>query len=139
MAELTDIARAIATNHGLDPALICAVCEQESGWQPWAIRFEPAFYTRYVEPQNLAPTEAYARSFSWGLMQIMGQVAREQGFDGRFLAELCDPSTGVEYGCRKLARCLAKAGGDVSQALQFYNGGGNPNYASQVVNRMSKY
>ena len=139
MNQLTELALAAATAHGLDPLLVCAVCEQESGWEPTAIRYEPAFYETYVKPQNLNPTEAYARAFSWGLMQIMGQVAREQGFTGRFLAALTDPATNLEYGCRKLSRCLSRAGGDIHAALQFYNGGGNPNYASQVMNRMEHY
>ena len=139
MSELVELAKKAAVAHGLDPSLVCAVCEQESSWEPSAIRYEPAFYEKYVKPQNLSPTEAQARSFSWGLMQIMGQVAREQGFTGRFLAALCDPATAIEYGCRKLARCLSRAGGDIHNALQYYNGGGNPNYATQVMNRMEHY
>ncbi len=83
-AELISLARAAATAHSLDPALVCAVVEQESAWNPWAIRYEPGFLARYVAPLftagKISATEAYARSFSWGLMQIMGQVAREHGF-----------------------------------------------------------
>jgi len=44
-----------------------------------------AFFTKYVAPlytnNKISATEAYARGFSWGLMQVMGQVARESGFD----------------------------------------------------------
>jgi soluble lytic murein transglycosylase-like protein len=83
-AELISLARAAALAHSLDPALVCAVCEQESAWNPWAIRYEPGFLARYVAPLftagKISATEAYARSFSWGLMQVMGQVAREHGF-----------------------------------------------------------
>jgi soluble lytic murein transglycosylase-like protein len=48
---LISLARAAAAAHSLDPALVCAVCEQESSWDPFAIRYEPAFYDRYVAPQ----------------------------------------------------------------------------------------
>jgi soluble lytic murein transglycosylase-like protein len=82
--SLIALARAAALAHSLDPALVCAVVEQESAWNPWAIRYEPGFLARYVAPLftagKISATEAYARSFSWGLMQVMGQVAREHGF-----------------------------------------------------------
>jgi hypothetical protein len=74
--EIVALARTIASAHGLDPALVCAVVEQESAWDADAIRYEPAFRARYVPPLELPPTEEIARSISWGLMQVMGQVAR---------------------------------------------------------------
>lgn len=136
MADLKQLAITAAQAHGLDPALVQAVCEQESNWVPWAIRYEPAFEARYVDPLGLAPTEAFARGFSWGLMQLMGQVARELGFTGH-LASLCDPETGLEWGCKLLVNKLK--GVDLHTGLQHWNGGGNPNYADQVIARMSKY
>lgn len=138
MSDLIQLAKATAQQHGLDPVLVCAVCEQESAWNPWALRFEPRFYARYVEPLGLSDTESYARSFSWGLMQLMGQVSRELGFDGH-LASLCDPAVALEWGCRHLANKLKDVNGDVHMALQRWNGGGNPNYADQVLARMPKY
>jgi soluble lytic murein transglycosylase-like protein len=142
-AALISLARAAAAAHALDPALVCAVCEQESSWEPWAIRYEPGFMARYVAPPfsagKIGATEAYARCFSWGLMQIMGQTARERGYTEDSLATLCDPVTGLEYGCRELANRLAAANGDVAKGLQSWNGGGNVNYASQVLARLAKY
>jgi len=82
--EIIHLARSIAAAHALDPALVCAVIEQESAWNPWAVRYEPGFLSRYVAPLytagKLSATETYTRSMSWGLMQVMGQVAREFGF-----------------------------------------------------------
>src|SRR5579872_2981226 len=119
--ETIALARRIASQHGLEPALVCAVIEQESAWNPWAVRYEPGFLSRYVAPLytagKLSATEAYTRAMSWGLMQVMGQVARESGFGEPCLAELCDPVTGVEWGCRLLAVRLARAHGDVASAL----------------------
>ncbi len=142
-ADLVALAREAAARHQLDPALVCAVVEQESAWNPWAIRFEPAFFSRYVAPQldrrELSATEAYARSFSWGLMQVMGQTAREQGFTGASLAELCDPATGLEVGCRVLAGKLAAAEGNLERALLAWNGGANKDYPAQVLARAPRY
>ena len=141
--EMIEIARRIAAAHTLDPALVCAVIEQESAWNPWAVRYEPAFLSRYVAPLytagKLSATETYTRSMSWGLMQVMGQVAREFGFAANSLPELCDPATGVELGCRILAKRLARASGDVPAALLAWNGGGNPNYSAEVLARTRNY
>ncbi len=141
---LIALARQKAAGHQLYPELVCAVCEQESAWNPWAIRYEPAFYERYVAPlweRGAVPTrtEAAARAFSWGLMQVMGQVAREAGFAGSSLAELCHPAAGLEVGCRVLAHKLAAAEGNVQRALLLWNGGGNPAYPQQVLDRAEKY
>ena len=138
--EFIELAKQAATAHGLDPVLVCAVVEQESGWNPWAVRWEPAFFMRYVQSiKNLSPTEAETRAFSWGLMQLMGQVAREHGFANTYLASLCDPATGLDWGCLHLKARIDFAGGDITKGLQFWNGGGNPNYATEVLARMPKY
>ncbi|MBZ5529478.1 MAG: lytic transglycosylase domain-containing protein [Acidobacteriia bacterium] len=141
--DLLALARQAAAVHGLDAALVCAVIEQESAWNPWAMRFEPAFYAKYVAPlcgaNALSPTEAQARAFSWGLMQVMGQVARENGFSGRYLAELCVPPANLAVGCTVLAKKLAAAGGDLNRGLLAWNGGGNAAYPAQVLARRSRY
>src|SRR5271170_7443456 len=138
-AELVNLARATAGKHALDPALVCAVIEQESAWDAHAIRYEPAFRARYVAPLELTPTEEIARSISWGLLQVMGQVAREHGFAGKFLSALCDPAAGLEFGCAVLAAKLAAAGGDASRALALWNGGASVGYAAEVLARVAQY
>lgn len=137
--DLIALARAAAARHALDPALICAVIEQESAWDPHAMRYEPSFRLRYVSPLGLAPTEEVARSISWGLMQVMGQVAREHGFNGKFLSALCTPDAGLEIGCAVLADKLGKAAGDLRRGLEFWNGGANPDYAAEVLAKVAKY
>jgi soluble lytic murein transglycosylase-like protein len=141
--EIIDLARRIAAAHGIEPALVCAVIEQESAWNPWAVRYEPGFLSRYVAPLYTAgkfsATEAYTRSMSWGLMQVMGQVARENGFKEPSLAELCDPVTGIDIGCKVLAARLARSKGDVPAALLAWNGGANANYPAEVLARTRNY
>lgn len=140
---LLAIAQAKAATHRLDAALVCAVVEQESDWNPWAIRYEPAFLAGYVAKLVTGgkihdPTEEMARAFSWGLMQVMGEVAREAGYAGH-LARLCEPETGLEIGCRVLAAKLAESRGDVRRGLQLWNGGADPAYADQVLARAAAY
>ena len=141
--EIIDLARRIAAAHAIEPALVCAVIEQESAWNTWAVRYEPGFLSRYVAPLytagKLSATEAYTRSMSWGLMQVMGQVARESGFASTSLAELCDPVIGIDFGCKILAARLARAKGDVPAALLSWNGGGNVNYPAEVLARTRNY
>jgi soluble lytic murein transglycosylase-like protein len=137
--EIVALARTIASVHGLDSALVCAVVEQESAWDPHAIRYEPGFRASYVAPLDLPCTEEIARSISWGLMQVMGQVAREHGFQRPYLSALCESSAGLSFGCIVLAAKLAAAGGDVSRGLALWNGGGNPDYAAQVLARVPRY
>jgi soluble lytic murein transglycosylase-like protein len=138
-ADLVSTANTIAQQHSLDPALVCAVAEQESGWEPLAIRYEPAFRSRYVAPLGLPPTEEIARSISWGLMQVMGQVAREHGFTGEFLSALSEPSIGIAIGCTVLATKIAQANGDVPHALLLWNGGSNLQYSAEVLARLPQY
>jgi soluble lytic murein transglycosylase-like protein len=143
-AELVALARGAASAQSLWPELVCAIVEQESAWDRWALRYEPAFYARYVEPKLSRGVisnegEARARAFSWGLMQVMGQVAREHGFSGASLGALCDPGTCLAVGCRILAAKIAAAEGNITRALQLWNGGANPDYAAAVLARADHY
>jgi soluble lytic murein transglycosylase-like protein len=142
-SQLLTLARKAAAAQALDPALVCAVVEQESAWNPWAMRYEPAFFTKYVAPlytnNKVSASEAYARGFSWGLMQVMGQVAREAGFEALFLSALCDPEQGLAVGCKVLCKKLDAMAGDTTRALLAWNGGGNTLYAVQVLARRAHY
>ena len=135
--ELEQLARTIAEKHSLPPDVVCGMLEREDNDNPWAVRYEPGFLARYVMPQyregKLDITETYCRAMSWGPLQVMGQTARELGFEGKYLPELCDPPVGIEYGCRKLDACVKNHPGDINGALEAYNGGSNPNYAGEVL------
>lgn len=145
--------QAAAARHGLDPLLVAAIVQTESGGNPWATRFEPGFLAHYVDaaPARFGAvsveTERMGRATSFGPMQIMGQVARERGFTGIFLTELCDPETGLEYGCRHLAalrdRYISQWGLD--GVIAAYNAGsprmaggrfGNQDYVDTVKRNM---
>lgn len=136
---LIALARQKASKYGLDGDLVCAVCEQESQWDPWAIRYEPGFFKEYEATMNVGISEKIARATSWGLMQVMGQTAREFGFKDAFLSLLCDPECGMEFGCKKLSACMGKTDNNVDAALLRYNGGANPAYSEQVRDRLKTY
>ena len=135
--SLEQLGRTMAAKLALPPDVVCGMLERESSDSQWAVRYEPGFLARYVMPQyklgKIDLTETYTRAMSWGPLQIMGQTARELGFTGKYLTELCIPIVGMEWGLRKLAECLKHAGGDINKALEMYNGGSNPNYAGEVL------
>ena len=147
--DLRALVPAIAAAHHLPPALILAMVEVESGWDPWAIRPEPAWQYYWnvrdnvpyrlpggyrdseYPPQDfpeltgrVGPVhEWWAQAMSWGLMQIMGAVARERGFRQPYLSALLNPATNIEWGCKVLASHLPWAGGYLPAAVAAYNGG----------------
>lgn len=141
--ELIALAKEVAGRFKLDPALVCAVVEQESDWDPWAMRYEPLFFAKYVASlytgNKITATEAYARGFSWGLMQVMGQVAREHGVSLKHLSGLCEPEAGLSVGCQKLSDELYRHNGNVWNTLLAWNGGGSLVYPDQVIARMDHY
>lgn len=148
--DLVALAAATAIKYGLDPALICAICEQESGnrkpdpvtgredWNMWANRNEPGFDSKYIKPLHLSPTEEVNRSQSWGLMQLMGESVRELGYH-EVIPKILWPSYNIDFGCRWFKVKLDKAGGNVNKALLLWNGGGDPTYDTQVTQRMKNY
>lgn len=142
----TAAVREYAKVFDLNPKIIYAMILVESSGDPFASRFEPGFYSQYIKgvsPAKLGghwptsrtqTTERYDRATSWGLMQVMGQTARELGFKGDALPEFVDPAVGVRYGAKYLRKMLNRfpntdPGMCYREALAAYNGGpGNPNY-----------
>lgn len=146
-----------AARYGLAPSIVAGVCWQESGGSyaradgscnPYAIRPEPGFWHRYLPAITkfvaASPSQRDDRWFkfpdiyscSYGLMQVLYQVARERGFDPVFPHELADPDLGIKAGCAQLRFCIDQSSvrGDTAIAgLLRYNGGGDPDYARKVI------
>lgn len=91
-----ELALAAARRNALDPLLVLALIEAESGNQP-----------DLVSPRGAV-----------GLMQVRPEVALWAG-----LPNVADPATNIEAGCRFLAWLLDGFGGDVHLALAAYNAG----------------
>jgi soluble lytic murein transglycosylase-like protein len=83
-----------ATAYGVDPALVRAIIEVESGYEPDA-----------VSPKG-----------AMGLMQLMPETARQYGVSNPF-----DPKANIDAGTRHLRSLLDRY--DVSRALAAYNAG----------------
>lgn len=118
----------VAPKYFLPVELVTAIVQVESGCNRFAMRTEPAYPYLWdvghgvpfrtnssIASQRIPPaqfnspagssrmTEWLGQQTSWGLMQVMGAVAREYGFAGHFPG-LCDPLQGLHYGCQHLAR-----------------------------------
>lgn len=92
----------------VDPALALAVAHQESRFDPGAVGDEGA---------------------GLGLFQLHAGAAQDAGIPVQARGE---PGWNIEGGVRYLRQKLDQAGGDVVQALQRYNGGGDPQYVAHV-------
>jgi soluble lytic murein transglycosylase-like protein len=128
--------------------LIEAIVIVESSGNPYAFNPEPRY--RYLwniatnEPfRNLTSDELaskvpppdfralagdrdqewWGQSVSWGLMQIMGALARELGFRGPYLSELCRADLNLRLGSLHVANLMRWANGDERKAVGAYNAG----------------
>lgn len=110
---MLDLIRQIASQVGVYPNLAVAIAQVESGLVASRVRYE-SHWPHFVAPALFAKklgisveTETQLQKFSWGMMQVMGAVARELLYDGH-LTELIRPETGILYGCRKLKNLSAR-------------------------------
>lgn len=96
-----------AAAHGVDPYLVAAVIETESGWDP----------------------EARSSQGARGLMQLMPETARDMVIKGivdgdAYSAEnLEDPATNIEFGCAYLSYLIRYFNGATDRAIAAYNAG----------------
>lgn len=125
--SLFNLIKMIALDYGLDHTLVAAIVMIESSGNPCAIRYEPTWRYTY-QVKHFANKLGYdeiseeaGQSMSWGAMQVMGTVAREHSFRGWF-PELCNLSTGIDYGCRHLKAKFDKYIG-FKDSISAYNQG----------------
>ena len=153
--EYASIIAANAATKDLDPLLVQAVIQVESGGNPWANRYEARYrwlakwnsgdpwprnrsVLQFPSPSGVSrSTEYQNQKTSWGLMQIMGGVAREVGFRKPFLTELLNPATNVQFGCIFLRRCIKERGEDIRAGLKRWNG--SASYPPKVMRVYNKF
>ena len=126
-----DLISAASVKHGLDAAVVAAIVWHESKGVALKTRAEVrqsqdkylVNYRDFAERLGISETtEKVAQQHSWGLMQIMGYVARELGHMG-YLTELLQPELNLRYGCMKLKKLYQKYGND-GDVISSYNQGG---------------
>lgn len=121
----------VAQRHRLDPYLVAAICQKESGGVALRTRFEPHYrylfeVRTFASNQGItAETEEAHQRTSFGLMQVMGAVARERGYRGFLVSLATDPELGIECGCRHL-KWLSERHyiAEESDLISSYNQGG---------------
>lgn len=147
-----DLIEALAEIYKVKPSWIKAICIVESAMNPWATRYEPKWSYLYdvksFAKQNIitAQTETIHQKTSWGLMQVMGSVAREHGFEDD-LPMLCIPKVGLTYGVMHFNKFYDKYG-DLEDALASYNAGAprrqtngqyqNQSYVTKVMTEIER-
>ncbi|MEP7236198.1 MAG: transglycosylase SLT domain-containing protein, partial [Ignavibacteriota bacterium] len=120
---------AVANIYHLPPGLLAAFIQEESAFDQFAMRTEPGYlkkkrviaearaWSRAHQGLPTAASETFARSTSWGPMQVMGQVAREQGFDEKYLTSLITPFNSIDQGAKLLQKNLKRYRGDTLSAV----------------------
>ncbi|MGB6481877.1 MAG: lytic transglycosylase domain-containing protein [Candidatus Acidiferrales bacterium] len=95
-AKLQGVVNAAAARNNLDPALVQAVIQAESNWNPYAVSRKGAF----------------------GLMQLIPSTAERYG-----VGDVFDPVQNVNGGTRYLRDLLDRYHGDLKKSLAAYNAG----------------
>jgi len=127
-SKIWELIKAQSKISNLDPIVLGAIVYQESGGNPWAMRYEPLWAHGLVETKRNAAavlssehTEEILQKSSLGLCQVMGVVARELGFKG-WLTQLFKPEIGLLYGAMVLSKNISRFK-DLESAISAYNAG----------------
>ncbi len=94
--DIARLVRSSAARAGVDPALVAAVANVESGFDP----------------------RATSRDGAVGVMQLMPETARDLGVGDRY-----DPAQSLRGGAAYLRALLDRFGGDLPSAIAAYNAG----------------
>lgn len=117
-----NLIKSLAPQYKLPWELVAAIVWTESNCNTWAYRYEPQYKYLLGSEETLTATERAGQMISWGLMQVMGGVAREHGFKGWF-PMLCEPTVGLTYGCLHLAKFKTRYPSSWSDVIASYNAG----------------
>jgi soluble lytic murein transglycosylase-like protein len=132
-----------AKEFNLDPLWIKAIIQQESGGNPYALRYEPTF-SYFVDSSHLASilgisqdTEHVTQAMSWGLSQMMGGLLRQIGFRG-YMGAMFVPETSILWTTTYLAS-LARISSVPSDLFAMWNGGQGARVKENGLYRNQQY
>lgn len=130
-----EMIKTISLNQEINPKLVQAIVCKESGGDSNAVRFEIGYFDNGVVKSEALTwekshkgmpsyqTERAMRATSFGLLQIMGQLAREQGYKGDFLTYLLDPRENILFGITIMKKWLVRLKGNVDHLILAWNRG----------------
>lgn len=129
VAKWKGVAEPICETERVPLDLVLAIITHESKGDQWASRFEPMWPERWMwYPREMAEkanisldTERTLQKTSFGLMQVMGAVAREFGHKGNLMM-LIQPEISITYGCKKLHWLMERYHGE-TDVISAYNQG----------------
>jgi soluble lytic murein transglycosylase-like protein len=113
--------------YDLDEALIGAIIAVESAGRPFATRYEPHYRWLFKveewakKTHVTVGTETIHQKTSWGLMQLMGALLRELGFEDA-MPQACHPVTNIRYGAKHVSKLYDRYG-DMDDVIAAYNAG----------------
>ena len=115
----------VANSYSLPYDLLRVQVFVESSFDPFALRYERDFFTRYIKDKPDAKAYRFGplAACSFGLLQILLETAMEIGYDDR-PERLFDARIGLSWGAKYLQSRFVKVGGDYHRALVAYNGSG---------------
>lgn len=124
-----DVINTVSEGWDIDPRLVGAMVQVESRGNPFLCRFEPSYPKKWlVDPKEFAKslgqtffTERVHQKTSWGLLQIMGATARDEGYEAA-LSILTTSYEGLVWGCKYLKK-QQKRYNSVYGAVAAYNAG----------------
>ncbi len=105
--QLTNLLATAVVPFSLPLGLVKAICFVESSFNEYALRYEPGYKWLVGSEEKLTATERMGQMCSWGLMQLMGGVAREYGYTGDF-PRLCVPEVNLNFGMMHVQKFYRK-------------------------------
>ena len=148
MTPILEDIKIVSEQFDIETAIVAAICQIESAMTSNSARYEDHY--RYLkDPKTFAKmnrisieTEIQFQKTSWGIMQVMGGVCRESGYNG-FLPQVCETRIGLTWGCIHLQKLMNRHS-VLADAVASYNAGSprlkeNGEYVNQeYVNKFFK-
>lgn len=143
---LSDLIRRHPDRGDLSVSCVLAFCMAESSFGVHKIKYESHYRWLVGKEETLSIGELLGQKHSWGLMQVMGAVAREYGHKGPF-TDLWEPSLNLKYGMMHL-RKLYRRHQHWPDTIAAYNAGTptkidgrykNQTYVNKVLTLWSEY
>jgi soluble lytic murein transglycosylase-like protein len=134
--DLAPLISQVANLYNLRLDILTAQIQIESSGDPFAFRYEDAYFEKYIRDNPGAKGFRYGplAACSFGLLQIVFETALEHGFVGQPW-ELFSPRVGLSRGADYFKHCLLQESGSYPAALRRYNGSGKSAdaYATKVL------